>query len=69
MNRYIKFDEGYDPFLMDPYEKFHRGVDYEEKESIKSLFNLNISLVYRLMRAKNSILEIRSKFKEAQPAQ
>jgi len=65
LNRYIQFGDGYDPFLMYPYENYHRSDENSHQEAVKSLFNLNISYVYRLMRAKNSILEIKSKHKDS----
>ena len=48
---------------MEPYEKYHRS-NTDQQDAIKNLYNLNISYVYRLIRTKNAILEIRSKLKE-----
>ena len=46
---------------MDNYEHFHRNIDKNVPTAVKGLFNLNMSFVYRLIKAKNAILEIRAK--------
>jgi hypothetical protein len=45
---------------MDHYERIHKNAEAATEQSIKALFNLNISYVYRLLKAKNNILEIRA---------
>lgn len=60
MNEYIVFDDGYDPFLMNYYESYHKGKVKIDNEAIKKLYMINISHAYRLMKAKNNILELRS---------
>lgn len=60
LNQYINFDESYDPFLMAPYESIHRGKGTRMEAPIKDLFSMNISYAYRLMKTKNTILDLRS---------
>ena len=63
VGKYINFGSGDDPFLMDYYEQFHRNNGSNTEESIKGLFQLNISLVYRLLKTKNALLDIKAKMK------
>lgn len=60
LNQYIKFDDGYDPFLMAQYENIHRNKMSHLETPVKELYSMNISYAYRLMKTKNIILELRS---------
>ena len=66
LNHFIVFDEGYDPFLMSPYEQIHRKKMKNLSEPVKNLYNLNISYAYKLIKTKNLILELRSMAKPVQ---
>lgn len=59
LNRYIRFDDGYDPFFMSHYEQYHRS-ESSNSPSVARLFSLPISYAYRLIKTKNLILELRS---------
>ena len=45
---------------MSYYELYHKGKTKTNHLAIKKLYLINISHAYRLMKAKNQILELRS---------
>jgi hypothetical protein len=54
LKKYIGFGKGYDPFFLTPYERAQkRGIDEEIPKCVAKLFKMNISYVYRLIKAKN----------------
>lgn len=54
LKKYIGFGKGYDPFFLTPYERAQKtGIDEEMPKCVLKLFKMNISYVYRLIKAKN----------------
>ena len=54
LSSYISFARGYDPFFLVPYEHYQKnGFLPETPKCVMKLFTMNISYVYRLIKAKN----------------
>lgn len=54
MGEFVSFSKTYDPFLLHPYERIEaEGLPEGAPEPIAKLFKMNISYVYRLIKAKN----------------
>ena len=68
LSRYIPFGKGYDPFFLTPYEHFQQtGFPPNTPKCVMKLFQMNISYVYRLIKAKNMILTCMSSCTEKKP--
>jgi hypothetical protein len=57
LNRFILFQQGYDPFFLYHYEMKGRKSPALPHPTIDKLFNLNISYACRLLKARNRLLE------------
>lgn len=58
LKKYIGFGKGYDPFFLTPYERIQKRVaDEDIPKCVSKLFKMNISYVYRLIKAKNEIVK------------
>jgi hypothetical protein len=66
LNRYMCFDQGYDPFFLCEYEYLHRGGS--ALPPIVRLFTFAISYAYRLMKTRNAVLELRAEMNSSASA-
>jgi len=58
MRKYIVFSNSYDPFLLHHYETTKKVSNFKYKRigCVEELFNLPISLTYKLMKNQQEIL-------------
>jgi hypothetical protein len=56
LNRFVLFQQGYDPFFLYHYEMKGRKTPALPHPTIDKLFNLNISYACRLLKARNRLL-------------
>ena len=54
MAEYIIFSAGFDPFFLHHYELSQKSIlNMKKSKAVEKLFNMNISYVFRLIKAKN----------------
>ena len=62
MAEYIIFSAGFDPFFLHHYELSQKSIlNMKKSKAVEKLFNMNISYVFRLIKAKNQMLNSLSK--------